>query len=59
MRYLTLKRLESDKIDLENQGKQLVEQKQEMEMRILQVAGALNYIIKRIKTVKGEKDNGE
>lgn len=56
MKQLTLKRLESDKVDLENQGKGLIAQKKELEKRILEVVGALMYVEKRIKTLKGEDD---
>ena len=54
MRYLTLKRLESDRVDLQNQAQRFIEQKQELERRILQVTGALMYVEKRIKTLRGE-----
>lgn len=51
---LTLKRLESDKKDLEAQGKGFLLQKAELEKQILMVVGALMYVEKRIKTLKGE-----
>ena len=46
---LTLKRLESDKNDLENQRRQLIKEKVETERRILKTEGALIYIESRIK----------